>query len=393
MPRLIKKLPSYRLHKPSGQALVTLDGKDFYLGPHGTRVSHSEYDRLIAEWLAHGRRLPSVSPLPPDLTVNDLILRYWKFAEGHYSRDGATSREVDNIRDALRPLRPLYGRSFAGEFGPVALKAVRRAMIDAGLSRTTINARIGKIRRMFKWAVGEELVPPAVFQGLQAVEGLRTGRDGVRETAPVKPVPEAHVTAVLPHVSGPIRAMIELQSLTGMRPGEVMAMRGCEIDRNGPVWTYRPSRHKTQDRGFERAIALGPLAQEVLKKWFKDDASAYLFSPADAVASRNSLRRQNRRSPMTPSQAQRQPKPNAKRVPRLRYDKRTYNTAIERACTKAGVPRWHPNQLRHTTATRIRRLYSLEAAQVVLGHAKADVTQVYAERDLSKAHEIMGQIG
>ena len=96
---------------------------------------------------------------------------------------------------------------------------------------------------------------------------------------------------------------------------------------------------------------------------------------------------------MTPSQARRKPKHDPKRPPRDRYDKRTYNTAIERACVKAGVPRWHPNQLRHTAATRIRRMYSLEAAQVVLGHARADVTQVYAERDSAKAQAIMAEIG
>ena len=184
MPRLTKKLPAYRLHKPSGQAIVTLDGKDFYLGLHGTQVSRSEYDRLIAGWLAHGRHMPNDLGQPPELTVDELILRYWKFAQVHYSRDGVPSRELDNIRDALRHVRPLYGRCLGVEFGPLALKKVRRTMIDSGLSRTTINARIGKIRRMFKWAVGEELLPASVFEGLRAVEGLRAGREGVRETPP-----------------------------------------------------------------------------------------------------------------------------------------------------------------------------------------------------------------
>jgi len=393
MPKLTRKLPSYRLHKPSGQAIVTLDGRDIYLGSHGTPASRAEYDRLVGEWLAHGRRRPSVLDQLPEQTVNDLILRYWKFAQSHYNRDGVPSRELDNIHDALRHLRPSHGRTLASEFGPLALKAVRRAMIDADLSRTTINARIGKIRRMFKWAVGEELVPAPVYQALLAVEGLRAGRDGVRETAPVKPVPEEHVTAVLPFVSGPVRAMIELQNLTGMRPGEVMSMRGCNIDRGGPIWIYRPARHKTHERGFERRIALGPRAQAILAVWLGDNPDRYLFSPADAVTHRNVERRRNRRSPMTPSQARRRPKINPKRRARDHYDKRTYNTAIERACAKADVPRWHPNQLRHTAATRIRQRYSLEAAQVVLGHARADVTQVYAERDIAKAHAVMAEIG
>ena len=57
------------------------------------------------------------------------------------------------------------------------------------------------------------------------------------------------------------------------------------------------------------------------------------------------------------------------------------------------LPHWHPNQLRHTAATIIRRDYGLEAAQVILGHSKADVTQIYAERDAAKAIEVVRKIG
>jgi site-specific recombinase XerC len=55
--------------------------------------------------------------------------------------------------------------------------------------------------------------------------------------------------------------------------------------------------------------------------------------------------------------------------------------------------RWFPNQLRHSAATEFRRQFGLEAAQVLLGHSKADVTQVYAERDFAKAAAVARQIG
>jgi hypothetical protein len=42
MPKLVKSLPSYRRHKASGQAVVALNGKDHYLGPHGSKVSRDE---------------------------------------------------------------------------------------------------------------------------------------------------------------------------------------------------------------------------------------------------------------------------------------------------------------------------------------------------------------
>ena len=55
--------------------------------------------------------------------------------------------------------------------------------------------------------------------------------------------------------------------------------------------------------------------------------------------------------------------------------------------------RWNPNQLRHSYATKVRNEHGLEAAQVLLGHARADVTQVYAERDAELARRVAGEVG
>jgi integrase len=394
MPRLVHRFPAYRHHKASGQAVVTLGGKDVYLGPHGTELSKANYDRALAEWLAGGRspsRRSSVAQA--GLTVGELIVRYWTFARRHYRRDGEPTRELDNIRDALRPLCDHYRHLGADRFGPVALKTVRQAMIDAGLARTTINFRVSKIRRTFRWAAANELVPAGVYHGLMTVTGLLPGRDGVRDSEPVKPVPEAHIAAVRPLVSKPIRAMIDLQALTGMRPGEVMAMRGVDIDRSGAVWVYRPSRHKTQGRGGQRAVPLGPQAQAVLSPWLGNDPLAYLFSPATAVAIRNARRREERKTPMTPSQARRRPKRHPRRAPGKCYNKNAYGQAILRACKKANIPRWHPNQLRHTAATRFRERYGIEAARQLLGHRSTAPTEIYAEADLGRVVGIMAEIG
>ena len=82
-----------------------------------------------------------------------------------------------------------------------------------------------------------------------------------------------------------------------------------------------------------------------------------------------------------------------KRTPGEQYTIGSYRRAIHRACGKAGIDRWSPNRLRHSAGTEIRKRYGLEAAQVILGHASADVTQIYAERDLAKAVEIMREVG
>jgi integrase len=82
-----------------------------------------------------------------------------------------------------------------------------------------------------------------------------------------------------------------------------------------------------------------------------------------------------------------------KRAPGERYSTQSYGHAVAKGCDRAGVPRWHPNQLRHAHGTDVRRRFGLEAAQVALGHSRADVTQVYAERDLTLATRIAMEVG
>jgi hypothetical protein len=148
------RTPSYRLHKPTGQAVVTLDGRDFYLGRFGSPESQAEYDRIIVEWISNGRRLPApVSGPGSDLTVNELLLAYLGFADSYYVKHGRPTTEPASIRQTIRPLRQLYGDTMARDFGPLQLKAVRQAMIDSGLCRNEVNKRTGRIVRLFKWGV------------------------------------------------------------------------------------------------------------------------------------------------------------------------------------------------------------------------------------------------
>jgi integrase len=164
------------------------------------------------------------------------------------------------------------------------------------------------------------------------------------------------------------------------------------IDRTSELWIYRPVRHKTADLGKIREIPLGPRAQAILGPWLKADLDAPLFSPAEARSLFLSDRRGRRKTKVQPSQKDRRKK-NPKCRPGVIYTRDSYKQAIDRACRKAGVPVFKPNQIRHAFATRIRREYGLEAAQILLGHSKADVTQIYAERNMSLAAEIARKIG
>ncbi len=418
------RVPSYRRHKPTGQAVVTINGRDLYLGKWNSAASRAEYDRLIAEFLANGRRLQSDA----DGTVVEVLNAYRKFAENYYRKGGRVTSEYGAIKDALKLVRELYGRTTANEFGPLALKAVRQRMIEKGWSRRTINQSIGRIRRCFKWAVENELVRPDMYHGLMAVSGLRKGRSEAREPDRVQPVDDATVQATLPHLTPVVADMIRIQRITGCRPQDVCNLRPCDIDMSADVWLYRPYTHKTEHHGRERIIPIGPKGQEILRPYLLREKEAHCFRPVDSEKKRRAEQHANRTTPLSYGN---RPGTNRKRKPKRtagdQYTTGSYRRAIHRACDLAfpapeplrrrdgesvkqwqerltdkqraeldlwqSEHRWSPNRLRHSAGTEIRKRYGLEAAQVILGHASADVTQVYAERDLQKAVEIMREVG
>lgn len=400
------KTPSYRLHKATGQAVVTLNGSDFYLGRFGSSASREAFDRLIGEWLSNGRHFaPSRNGT---ITINELFKSYWKHVREYYRKNNEPTREQANVKIAMRVLCRRYGGSCARGFGPIALKTIRHDLISSGSSRSYVNDQVGRIKRMFKWAVENELVPPTVYHGLQAVAGLKRGRCEARETDPVRPVPDQFVNAIQPHVARQVWAIIEIQRLTGMRSGEMLIMRGRDLDMTGSIWLYRPESHKTQHHGHERVVELGPRAQTIIRPFLRPDLEAYLYSPQDAVAEQKTGKRCRRKSKVQPSQQDRS-KPNPKRYPSNRYTTDSYRRAITRACDKADaearkklppsdepkrvIPRWHPHQLRHNFATAVRKQYGIEIARILLGHRSAAVTEIYAEADRAKAREIMTKIG
>ena len=394
------RIPKFSRHKASGRGVARFNGKDFYFGPYEDPASRAQYDTLLAEWLANHRRL---TPLPEtsqssesSLTVGDLILSFWDHAQKHYRHpDGRPTSEQNDYRFTLKPLRHLYSSLRVVEFTPKKLKAVRQVMIQEDISRKVINQRIGRIKRMFKWGVSEELVPETTFSALLSVTGLQRGRcPEVRESKPVLPLELDQVQAVFPHVLPVVKAMIEVQLLTCMRPGEVCQMRSVDLtpDVEGK-WHYRPGHHKTAWRGKERIISVGPQALAILKPYLDShQPEDYLFSPREAMEQLRMEQRAKRVTSVQPSQRNRR-RAQPRRTPNNCYRTASYDRAINRACVAAGIPFWGANRLRHTRGTEVRRVYGLEAAQALLGHSSADVTQIYAERNLSLADKVASEIG
>ncbi|MFH1918784.1 MAG: hypothetical protein ABIP48_02710 [Planctomycetota bacterium] len=259
MPSLKNKVPKYRLHKPSGQALVQVAGQRIYLGKYGSDESRRKYDQIIGQFLAErsagqeARFSPRPSKAQP-ITIAELCLAYWQHAERYYVKDGEQTDHVGVVKRALHFLNALYADEPATEFGPVKLQRLQQDLIRRKLSRVYINGLSGIIKRMFRWAASQEMLPGSVYQDLATVPGLRKGRTEARETKPVGSVADEVVEATLPYLPPVVDDRVRFQRLTGCRPSEVCLLRPGDVERSGVVWEYIPEQHKTEHHGHPRVI-------------------------------------------------------------------------------------------------------------------------------------------
>ena len=356
MPTKLRKLPSYRLHKPTGQAVVTPRRPGPLPRQARLRGQPRDVPPQIAEWLTPAAvALPGPADPRPvaDLTINELILAFWTGTpSATTAEDGTPTGEPDNIRTpsgrsaALRP-HPGPGLRPPGPEGGPPGDDRRRAVPQ----RRSTSGSAGS-SALFKWAVENELVPAGVHHGLKAVAGLRKGRSrgpgdragqagpgGVRRGDPAPclppglgdgrtPAPHRHAARRGRPSCGPAtwtpRARSGSTRPSGTRPSTTAGSGGSTSGR-------RPRRSS----GPGSAPTRRPTCSARGRRW----------------RSAGPERRRSRKSPHDPSQ-----RPGAGRrarsgTPGDRY----YETGL-RPCDppglpEAGVPLWHPNQLRHNAAT------------------------------------------
>jgi integrase len=365
--------PSYRLHKPSGRAVVTIHGKHHYLGPYGSAESKLKYKELIRGFLDPGYTPPVKRGKAP--TISELLPLYYSYIDSYYVKNGQQTHQVSLIKLACKVLEECFGKSEAGSFGPLKLKTCRDMFILKGLCRNECNRRTILIKQFFQWLCENEMIPPTVYHGLESVKNLQQGRSAAPDHDPVAPVADDHITVVLSHVSEQVALMIDLQRTTGMRPNEVVSMSKYCLDMSQAQWLYTPIHHKTEHHGKARVIPLNDRLQQALTPLLLRSPTGPLFRPIDAHKGHHG----QARSPKSKAEG---------------FTVVSYRQAIWRACKKAGIPNWSPNQLRHKGLTEIRDEFGLDGARAVGGHSKITTTENYTrEQDLAKARDITRKRG
>lgn len=335
-----RKLPVMRLHKASGQWVLSTGGRLNYLGKDQAEAAERG-TRILADWIGQGRP----SRRCRGATVAELGQA---FKEHEYSRFGASERRYFDL--VLDRLKVFCGRQPAAAFGPATMRGMQTAMADAGLARGYIGGTTRRIRSLFRWAVATDQVEPSVLTKLTAAPSFSGGGPGRSRVTPRLEEVET-VLEVLPEGW---KAPVEIQWRGGMRVGELLQLRPRLIEIEGKLWIYRPTSHKSAHRGRERNVLLGPRSQALLRPLLPKDEGRLVFT----------------------------------------FTARTYNRALAKACAQAGVERFSSHALRRSWGTLIRKRFGLDHARAALGHSSPTVTaEFYADLDIGVGREAALQLG
>jgi integrase len=351
------RIPKLCHHRRSGQWYVT--------DPNAKREIYFGADRMAAQ-TAYGEWVRNFTQggaaVDHGLTMAELIARYLEHAEIYYRKaSGRPTSELNAIKAAVEPIVASWPEEPASGANRAWLKGVREGWVEADLSRKTINSYVSRIRRMFRWAAVEDLVPASVYADLAILPSLPKGRSMAKELPPVAPVAWADVVATMRRLPVPYRLAIQLLWHTGARPGELVGMRLSELDRSSRPWVFRPGSHKGSHRGRVREVVIGPRARRVLGGLLVglDGDDAIWGNPGPFTG-------------MTVN---------------------ALGKAIRLANRKAGLAAWTPHQIRHSALTRFRKLADLDTARTIGGHSEQSVTEIYAEADLGKAKAFLEKFG
>jgi len=374
-------LPKIRLKR--GYYTVRIKGKDYHLGKDKT-LARKKAKAIMSQILMN-----EVRPAPVFRSVEDVLLLFLKENGQFYSTSNTTLRVV------IREIALRFPDLSADEFDSLCLEEYQLSLAERHLARSTIKDRVNLVKQIYRWAAKKKLIPTSAWQDLLTVDNLKRGRTPAKEPKSIPPVDRKTLGRTLKYADPMIRDMALLQLYGGMRPSEMIMIRPCDITRGlEGVWLYTPLHHKTESKGKERRIFLGPKAQAIVLRYIDSaggwESSDYLFSPKRAHADRSARLRRARVSKVQPSQQGRRACDRNKPLRYFadHYDKDSYRAAINRAIARAGVEHWTPYQIRHSAGTIARKIAGLDGAQAFLGHSDAKTTEIYAELDDSKASHI-----
>jgi integrase len=368
-----RQAPARQVIRPTPKLSRHVDGRAYcrwhadgrqhyrYFGRHGSPEATEAYKQFARDWVTAATR-PEQSPAVANseavgqggVSVARLATHFLGHADTTYRKLGRRTSEYHLHQAALLRLVAGWGTTPVAHFRPADLAELVRRLVDEGLSRRTIDGYQARIVSVFRWGSRQGYTSAGHVATLAEVPRLVPGRTTAAEPEPVRSVPLEDVERTIAAlIRRPVyEPLIRLQLITAARPGELLRLRPCDLDRShGDLWKYEDASHKNLHRRKRRVLWLGARAQAVLSPLLADcpEPTAAVF--ATVVA--------GQRRPVTVNR---------------------YRQAVAIACDRAGVTRWHPHQLRHNRATELQRLYECdEAVRTTLGDTPEVARQVYVD--------------
>lgn len=346
-----QRIPKHR-HRVDGRGVVTLAGVEHYTGKFGTEAAERKYRSLVGRHLA-GEPVNVAG----EVTVAELCQAFIDWTKSRNENKKHKRQAIERVERSLGVVLELNGTDPVNLFGPVALAAVRAAMIRRRWTRQHVQTCIGVVRRCWSWGVSRQIVKPETLLALRTLEPLGENEHGVKESQPRFDVPWETVRKTLRHLTTNCRAMVLMLWHTGARPDEIYSMRPADVDRRSTCWVYRPVYHKCKWRRQGREILLGRIAQRILRRYMDRPADAFCFDPRESHRSKS-------RKP--------------------RYSDTSLRWALRRACKSAGVESFAPYQLRHAFATRVSAAMGQDVARRLLGQKSLQTTARYDHMELGE---------
>lgn len=356
-PTKAKRNPKMSRHS-SGQARVRLSGRTHYLGEWGSLDAQARYVDLVREWRDGGKQpLGSRTPHAGELafTVEQLLQEYrdWIDATGRYTKAGRKTTGHSYMLHALASFERFMGKVPVLKLTDGLIVQWRdRLEVDCPkMTRGGVNKKVCQVLAALRWGRKRGHVAPATWASCKSVDPLKRGECSERpeHCRERRAVTMAEVEKLAPHCrSSMIIDLMRLQLASAMRPGEAVAMRWADIDKNGPngTWIYTvPGGGKSAHRGRSMRYFLGAAAQRVLAARPTTLPTAPLFPISEPA----------------------------------------YRESVRRACRRCDVQHFSPHELRHGALTAIAEQAGVSAASAAANHKNVATTARYLHRDDKQA--------
>lgn len=285
-----------------------------------------------SKWLAFILQQLSES----NLLEKELIEQYLR----HQYRRMCTARTVENAYSTIHSfLTHLYSTTHR------SLREIKRADLEAfveheqdrGLKGSTVRARLARLRAFLHFLIDQEVLPSEVLSRKLTIK--------VPETLP-KAIAAGDIKRLLSVVT-PVRdrALLLLLLRTGMRIGELLNTKVCDVD----MTEQKIMIYQAPKTYLGRVVYFSDDAQEALDAWFKErnpDAEYLFYGYGGTVMSYGGAR-----------------------------------AIFVKYLKKAGLADngYTIHCLRHTCASELLNAgMRLECLQKLLGHTNAEITRRYA---------------